>query len=146
VTRSTKPRSNVDPTRMALAALERIRTVLVKSGYQDRLGDALTMKELAAQGQMLGAELTVAATDYVRAYPQLIAPYVPGRFIALGTDGFGRSDTRSALRRFFEVDSHAIVLATLDALAQQGRLERKLVGEAMRRYGISSDAAAPWTV
>jgi pyruvate dehydrogenase E1 component len=96
--------------------------------------------------QMLGAELTVAATDYVRAYPQLIAPYVPGRFIVLGTDGFGRSDTRSALRRFFEVDSHAIVLATLDALAQQSKLERKLVGEAMRRYGVSSDAAAPWTV
>jgi hypothetical protein len=57
VTRSTKPRSNVDPTRVALAALERIRTVLVKSGYQDRLGDALTMKELAAQAELLGTEL-----------------------------------------------------------------------------------------
>jgi pyruvate dehydrogenase E1 component len=96
--------------------------------------------------QMAGSELTVAATDYVRAYPQLIAPYLPGRFIVLGTDGFGRSDTRSALRRFFEVDAQAIVLATLDALARQGRLERKLVGEAMQRYGISSGAAAPWTV
>ena len=96
--------------------------------------------------QMAGSELTVAATDYVRAYPQLIAPYVPGRFIALGTDGFGRSDTRSALRRFFEVDAQAIVLATLDALARQGRLERKVVGEAMQRYGISSGAAAPWTI
>ncbi len=96
--------------------------------------------------QMAGSELTVAATDYVRAYPQLIAPYLPGRFIALGTDGFGRSDTRSALRRFFEVDAQAIVLATLDALARQGRLERKVVAEAMQRYGISSDAAAPWTI
>ena len=96
--------------------------------------------------QMAGSELTVAATDYVRAYPQLIAPYLPGRFIVLGTDGFGRSDTRSALRRFFEVDGHAIVLATLDALARQGRLEPQVVGEAMRRYGISADAEAPWTV
>ena len=112
----------------------------------NRLHPELEPRLSHVEQQMLGAELTVAATDYVRAYPQLIAPYVPGRFIALGTDGFGRSDTRSALRRFFEVDSHAIVLATLDALAQQGRLERKLVGEAMRRYGISSDAAAPWTV
>src|SRR3954453_23223299 len=57
VTRSTKPRSNVDPTRVALAALERIRTILVKSGYQDRLGDPLTMKELTAQAQLLGTEL-----------------------------------------------------------------------------------------
>ena len=57
VTRSQKPRSNVDPTRVALAALERIRTVLVKSGYQERLGEPLTMKELAAQAQLLGTEL-----------------------------------------------------------------------------------------
>ncbi len=57
VTRSLRPRSNVDPTRMALAALERIRTVLVKSGYKDRLGDPLSMKELAAQAQLLGTEL-----------------------------------------------------------------------------------------
>jgi hypothetical protein len=57
VTRSIKPRSNVDPTRVALAALERIRTVLVKSGHQDRLGEALTMKELSAQSQLLGTEL-----------------------------------------------------------------------------------------
>jgi hypothetical protein len=57
VTRSIKPRSNVDPTRVALAALERIRTVLVKSGYQERLGEPLSMKELAAQAQLLGTEL-----------------------------------------------------------------------------------------
>src|SRR5947209_4285485 len=57
VTRSLKPRSNVDPTRVALAALERIRTVLVRSGYKDRLGEPLSMKELAAQAQLLGTEL-----------------------------------------------------------------------------------------
>jgi len=57
VTRSIKPRSNVDPTRVALAALERIRTILVKSGHEDRLGEPLSMKELAAQGQLLGTEL-----------------------------------------------------------------------------------------
>lgn len=57
VTRSIKPRSNVDPTRVAIAALERVRTVLVKSGYQDRLGEPLTMKELAAQAQLVGIEL-----------------------------------------------------------------------------------------
>src|SRR6478672_8503185 len=57
VTRSIKPRSNVDPSRVALAALERIKTVLVRSGHQDRLGEPLTMKELAAQGHFVGTEL-----------------------------------------------------------------------------------------
>ncbi|TDU28242.1 pyruvate dehydrogenase E1 component [Panacagrimonas perspica] len=96
--------------------------------------------------QLSGIALTVAATDYVRAYPQLIAPYVEGRFIALGTDGFGRSDTRAALRRFFEVDRHSIVIATLDALAEDGKLKRSVVAEAIRRYEIGVQAAAPWTV
>jgi len=96
--------------------------------------------------QLSGSALTVAATDYVRAYPQLIAPYVEGRFIALGTDGFGRSDTRAALRRFFEVDRHSIVIATLDALAEEGTVKRSVVAEAILRYEVSADAAAPWSV
>ncbi len=96
--------------------------------------------------QLDGVALTLAATDYVRAYPQLIAPYVQGRYITLGADGFGRSDTRSALRRFFEVDAHAIVLATLDALAREGTIAVSVPAEAIRRYGIDTDAAASWTV
>jgi pyruvate dehydrogenase E1 component len=95
---------------------------------------------------LAGSPLTVAATDYVRAYPQLIAPYVPGRYVTLGTDGFGRSDTRAALRRFFEVSAESIVLATLGALAQDGLLERSAPAEAIRRYGIDADAPSPWTV
>jgi pyruvate dehydrogenase E1 component len=60
----------------------------------------------------------VAATDYVRALPQMVASYLPGRrFIALGTDGFGRSDTRTALRAFFEVDRTSVVRAALQALS-----------------------------
>ena len=58
----------------------------------------------------------VAATDYVRAWPQLIAEYVPARYLTLGTDGFGRSDTRQRLRRHFEVDAASIVKAALQAL------------------------------
>ena len=95
--------------------------------------------------QLPGPELVVAATDYVRAYPQLIAPYLCGRFIALGTDGFGRSDTRLALRRFFEVDRHSVVLATLDALARTGRVSVQTVAQAIHQYGIDSQSAAPWT-
>ena len=95
--------------------------------------------------QLQGATLVVATTDYVRAYPQLIAPYLKCRFVTLGTDGFGRSDTRLALRRFFEVDRHSVVVATLHALAQEGHVPTAAVAQAIQRYGIDTDSAAPWT-
>ncbi len=88
----------------------------------------------------------IAATDYVRAYPQLIAPYVGGRFLALGTDGFGRSDTRAALRKFFEVDRHHIALAALYALVREGTLDRDVMQSAIADWGIDIASAAPWTV
>lgn len=74
----------------------------------------------------------MAATDYVRAYAQLIAPYVSAPFKVLGTDGFGCSDTRRALRRYFEVDSQAICLTALQALVEQGRLAADTVAKARR--------------
>jgi pyruvate dehydrogenase E1 component len=86
----------------------------------------------------------VAATDYVRAYPELIAAHVQAPFTALGTDGFGRSDTRAALRRFFEVDRQHIVVAALDALARAGTIERARVAQALQRYAIDAEVAAPW--
>lgn len=86
----------------------------------------------------------IAASDSVRAWPQLVAPHLRAHFTALGTDGFGRSDTREALRRFFEVDRHQIVLAALDALAAQGVVERSICARAIVQYGIVVDAAAPW--
>jgi pyruvate dehydrogenase E1 component len=88
----------------------------------------------------------VAASDYVRAYPQLIASYVEARFVALGTDGFGRSDTREALRSFFEVDRRHIVVAALACLGEQGRIPRETVAAAIQRFGIDGAAAAPWTI
>jgi pyruvate dehydrogenase E1 component len=94
--------------------------------------------------QLPGTRPVIAATDYVRAYPQLIAPYVSGRFIALGTDGFGRSDNRPALRSFFEVDRHSIVLAALATLSRLGDLPQQSAAQAIERYGIDVEAAAPW--
>ena len=88
----------------------------------------------------------IAATDYVRAYAEQIRPWVSGRYVVLGTDGYGRSDTREALRRFFEVDRHHVVLAALKALADEGKLAPKKVGEAMERYGIDPDRPDPWTI
>lgn len=86
----------------------------------------------------------IASTDYVRALPQLIASYAPARYTVLGTDGFGRSDTRSRLRAFFEVDRHQIVLSALTSLVQDGRLDAGVCAEAIARYGIDVDAIAPW--
>ncbi len=88
----------------------------------------------------------VAATDYVRAYPQLIASYVEGRFVTLGTDGFGRSDRRGALRRFFEVDRHQIVLAALQVLAREKTIGADIPAAAIRKYAIEAEAPTPWSV
>jgi len=88
----------------------------------------------------------IAASDYVRAYPQLIAAYVEAKFVALGTDGFGRSDTRGALRSFFEVDRRHILIAALASLSNRGQIPRDTVADAIRRFGIDAAAAAPWTI
>jgi pyruvate dehydrogenase E1 component len=95
-------------------------------------------------GMIGGDAPVVAATDYVRAYPQLIAPYVDARYVALGTDGFGRSDTRAALRGFFEVDRHSIALAAIDALVRGGRIEPQIAADAIARYGIDTESEPPW--
>ncbi|MEN2397607.1 alpha-ketoglutarate dehydrogenase [Pseudomonas halotolerans] len=86
----------------------------------------------------------IACTDYVRALPQLIASYLDGHYTVLGTDGFGRSDTRSQLRRFFEVDRHQIVLSALTSLVHEGRLDASVCAQAIERYAIDVDAVAPW--
>ncbi|HXS51326.1 MAG TPA: pyruvate dehydrogenase (acetyl-transferring), homodimeric type, partial [Usitatibacter sp.] len=81
----------------------------------------------------------IAASDYVSAVADLIRPWIRDTYVVLGTDGFGRSDTRASLRRFFEVDRHSIVVAALSALG-----DRRLA-DAAKRYGIDSSSAPPWT-
>ena len=93
---------------------------------------------------LAGSAPVIAASDYVRAWPQLIAPYVVASFTALGTDGFGRSDTRTNLRRFFEVDRHHVVLAALTALRALGQVDGATCAEAIKLYGLSPDAAPSW--
>jgi pyruvate dehydrogenase E1 component len=88
----------------------------------------------------------VAATDYLRTIPEMVARWVPRRFVPLGTDGYGRSDTREALRRFFEVDAEHIVVATLSALAAEGRVKPETVAQALADFGIDAGAPDPWTV
>ncbi|VWC33874.1 alpha-ketoglutarate dehydrogenase [Burkholderia lata] len=110
-----------------------------------RLGDAPRgpyVEELLASTQ----GPVIAATDYVRAVPELIRAYVPRRYVTLGTDGFGRSDTREALRAFFEVDRASIVLAALKALADDGELDAAILHTARERLGktVRQPGGAPW--
>ena len=88
----------------------------------------------------------VIATDYIRAYSEQLRAFVPERFVVLGTDGYGRSDTRSKLRDFFEVSREWIVLAALSALVDEGVLDAKVVVEAMPKLGISAAKLDPMTV
>ncbi len=88
----------------------------------------------------------VVASDYVKALPESIGKWFPKTPVALGTDGFGRSESRAALRRFFEVDAEHIVVATLSALADDGLIERDVVQTAIAEFGIDLDAPNPVTV
>jgi pyruvate dehydrogenase E1 component len=88
----------------------------------------------------------VAASDYVRAYAELVRPYIARTYVTLGTDGFGRSDTRERLRQFFEVDRYYIVVAALRALMKEGVVSAKQVTAAIKKYGIDPKKPNPMTV
>ena len=88
----------------------------------------------------------IAATDYMKSYADQIRPYINGRYKVLGTDGFGRSDTRKKLRRFFEVDRYYVAVAALKALADEGAIEAKEVSRAIKLYNINPDKPNPATV
>jgi len=88
----------------------------------------------------------VAASDYVRAFADQIRPYVDRRYVVLGTDGFGRSDTRKQLRKFFEVNRYYVVVAALKALADEGTVPASTVSEAMKKYGLDPEKPNPVTV
>ena len=89
--------------------------------------------------QLEGRGPVVAVSDYMKAVPDQVGRWIPGRFLPLGTDGFGRSDSREALRRFFEIDEGHVVAATLAALAADGRMDPRAITDAIERYGIDPD-------
>ncbi len=92
------------------------------------------LREPATQGPI------VAASDWIRSVPDQIARWVPGTWVSLGTDGFGRSDAREALRRFFEVDAEHIAAATLAALAAEGTLDRDEAWRGICDLGVDPEA------
>ena len=89
---------------------------------------------------------TVVSSDYVKMVSEQIGPYVPGPYYALGTDGFGRSDSRENLRHFFEVDRYYIVLTALRALALNGKLDMSKSDEAIKKYNLNPEKPSPTTV
>jgi len=97
-------------------------------------------------GQCLGATEgpVIGVSDYVSAVPDLIRAWVPRRYVVLGTDGYGRSDTRAALRSYFEVDRHSIAVAALAELADEGSIDRSTAAKARERYTIDPDSDCPW--
>jgi len=109
---------------------------LLHPGVQQRVS-YLTAQLAASRGPV------VAASDFVRAYPDLIRSWVPRRYTVLGTDGFGRSDTRVALRDFFEIDARYITLAALKSLADEGDIDRNIVSEAVGKLGIDPEKIDP---
>ncbi|MDQ3186867.1 MAG: pyruvate dehydrogenase (acetyl-transferring), homodimeric type, partial [Pseudomonadota bacterium] len=88
----------------------------------------------------------VAATDYMKIFADQIREFVPRRYRVLGTDGFGRSDTREKLRHFFEVDRYYVTIAALKVLAEEGRIPAEKVAQAIGRFGIDPDKPNPVTM
>ncbi|VVE02507.1 pyruvate dehydrogenase [Pandoraea iniqua] len=88
----------------------------------------------------------IASTDYIRTYADQIRPFVRGRYVVLGTDGYGRSDTREKLRHFFEVDRNWVTVAALKALADEGTLPASKVAEAIAKYNLNPNKPNPMTV
>jgi pyruvate dehydrogenase E1 component len=135
-------------------------TVYSATSYQELRRDAIECerlnrlhpdrpKRVPYVRQVLGDDVNVpviASSDYMRAVPEQVASYLDCRLLALGTDGFGRSETRANLRRFFEVDAEHVAVAALYALAERGRLDRAVVQQAIRDLGIDPERPAPWTV
>jgi len=111
----------------------------------NRLHPTAAARTSHLQRCLAGGAPIVAASDWVCAWPHTVAPYLDGAFTALGTDGFGRSDTRAALRRFFEIDRTHIVLAALAALASEGAIDARSCARAIERYAIAPDDPPPWT-
>ena len=111
----------------------------------NRLHPLETAKVPFVTSQLKGHEgPVVVATDYIRSYADRIRAYVPNDYHVLGTDGFGRSDSRANLRSFFEVDRYSVAVTALNALAEQGKVSKETVQQAIEKYGIDVSASPSW--
>lgn len=120
----------------------------IEAERHNRLHPTAEQKTAFVAQQLQGhAGPVVAATDYIRSFAERIRHAIPaenGGYVVLGTDGFGRSDSRANLRDFFEVDRYHVAVAALGALAKQGKVDAATVQQAIEKYGIQTDTAPSW--
>ena len=88
----------------------------------------------------------VASTDYMKSYAEQIANFIPNKFVSLGTDGYGRSDSREALRSFFEVDRYYIVVAALKALVDSKKIDIEILTKAIKKYKMNNNKPNPVSI
>ncbi len=118
-----------------------------KTDRENRLKPESKQKQSYVQQCLSGRQgPVVAATDYIRTFPEQIRPWVDARYTTLGTDGYGRSDTRETLRSFFEVDRNFIAYTAVESLYREGKLKIAQVKKARKIFGINTDSPDPWTV
>jgi pyruvate dehydrogenase E1 component len=113
---------------------------------RNNLLDVKGKDKTAYVDQVLGSDdenIIISATDYMKSYSEQISPFVKGSFKALGTDGFGRSDSRANLRSFFEVDTDFVVFTTLAQLAKLGKVDKAVVTKAMKKHNIDASKINP---
>lgn len=139
-----KKEYDIDANVWSVTSFNELRKEALVVERQNRLkpGDQPSVsyvEEVAAQ--FVGP--VIAATDYMRSYPEQIRPWISNRYVTLGTDGFGRSDTRQALRSFFEVNAEHIVIAALESLVKEGVLKRDIWLKALKKLETNHDLA-PW--
>jgi pyruvate dehydrogenase E1 component len=126
-------------------SFQQLRVDALEAERWNRLHPAMPRREPYLVQAMNGAEgPVIAVTDFMKAVPDQISRWVRQPFVSLGTDGFGRSDTREALRRHFEVDAENVVVATLAALADMGEGKPEQVADAVKRYEIDPDRLSPY--
>jgi pyruvate dehydrogenase E1 component len=125
-------------------SFQQLRVDAVEAERWNRLHPGEEHKEPFVTRALASAEgPVVAVTDSMRSVPDQISRWVQQPYLSLGTDGFGRSDTREALRRFFEVDPQHIAVAVLSVLSDMGEVKPEAVADAIKRYEIDPDRASP---
>ncbi|MFO7700131.1 MAG: pyruvate dehydrogenase (acetyl-transferring), homodimeric type [Acidimicrobiia bacterium] len=129
----------------SVTSYKRLREEALEADRWNRLHPADERRTpIVTQRLASSAGPIVSVTDYMRTVPDQVAQYAPRTFRSLGTDGYGRSDTRQALRGFFEVDTGNVVVAVLAALAEDGAVDSSTVQAAIDRYGIDTETLPPW--
>lgn len=135
---------NVESDIWSVTSFNELRKEAMLTARENRLSPKAAKKQSYVEQCLAGVkEPVIAATDYMALYADQIREFVPSRYIALGTDGFGRSDTRAKLRHFFEVDAKYIAYAALYALVEEGTLKAEVLETAMAKYGINPAKPAP---